>query len=246
MLHMMGVETEFSIAALDKNGSRVQPGLVSEQLLRKAKDRFAYLSDAQNRLYLANGGLLYIDHGAHPEFATPECTTPDTIVQYIQAGDAILDLLSKELEDSTDITEVRTFKGNVDYTNPDITWGCHESYLHRANWYKRSPQLIPHLVSRIIFTGGGGWNNRSPGLEFSVSPRVNHLIHEISDETTQDRGIFHTKNESHCGKHHLNRLHIICGVSAFSETANWLKMGTTALVIAMVDQKLRVGGSGPP
>ena len=156
MLHMMGVETEFSIAAFDGNGSRIHPGLLSEQLLKKARGEFAYLSDTQNRLYLANGGLLYVDCGAHPEFATPECTTPDAIVQYIQAGDAILELLSKQLEDSPNIAEVRTFKGNVDYTNPDITWDCHESYLFRSRWYKRPPQLIPHLVSRIIFTGGGG------------------------------------------------------------------------------------------
>jgi hypothetical protein len=98
--------------------------------------------------------------------------------------------------------------------------------------------MIPHLVTRIVYTGAGGWNSLSPDLEFLLSPRVVHLAHEVSGESTHDRGIFHTKNESLSGQGY-HRMHLLCGESLDSETASWLKLGTTALVVAMIQAGLR-------
>jgi len=103
------------------------------------------------------------------------------------------------------------------------------------------PQIVPHLVSRIIYTGAGGFNPLSSGLEFTLSPRVAHISRVVSGDSTADRGIFHTKNEPLCRDEH-NRLHIICGESLCSETAMFLKVGTSALIVAMAEAGVNPGG----
>jgi len=77
-------------------------------------------------------------------------------------------------------------------------------------------------------------------LEFTLSPRVPHLANVVSNNSTSDRGIFHTKDES-LTKPGFHRLHIICGESLCSETAMWLKVATTALVVAMAEAGLSPG-----
>jgi hypothetical protein len=136
---------------------------------------------------------------------------------------------------------MQVFKCNVDYfERSKSTWGCHESYLHRANPQVLPGPLIPFLVSRIIFTGSGGFNSLIPDLEFLISPRVEFLVKEISSKSTHERGIFHTKDEPLCqGGYH--RLHLLCGESNCSQVASFLKVGTTALVVAMIEAGLRVG-----
>src|SRR5437762_13076927 len=104
---------------------------------------------------------------------------------------------------------------------------------------------MPHLVSRVVYTGAGGFNNLSKGIEFTLSPRVAHLNRGVSGESTHHRGIFHTKGETLAG-HDYQRLHLLCGESVCSETAAWLKLGTTALIVAMVDAGLSPGDAVQP
>lgn len=236
---LFGVETEFGFAILDRQGKRVDADEAIHWLMTQARAQLPYLADNQ-RLFLQNGALLYIDCGDHPELTTPECTTPDELVAYLRAGEQMLAGIVAELERHHDVSEARLFKCNVDYMNETATWGCHESYLYRRRRTTLARQLIPHLLSRLIYTGSGGFNNQSSGIEFSLSPRVFHLNAEVADNSIRERGIFHTKNESLCGKG-FRRLHIICGDSNYSELANWLKVGTTALVVAMIDAGLQPG-----
>ncbi len=37
--------------------------------------------------FLGNGGRFYIDRGAHPEYATPECSSIREVVAHEKAGD---------------------------------------------------------------------------------------------------------------------------------------------------------------
>jgi len=55
------------------------------------------------------------------------------------------------------------------------------------------------------------------GLRFTLSPRVRFLEREVSNNSTRDRGIFHTKDETLAADGY-HRLHIICGESLCSET----------------------------
>jgi proteasome accessory factor A len=49
------------------------------------------------------------------------------------------------------------------------------------------------------------------------------------------RPIVNTRDEPHCDAHKYRRLHVIVGDANMSEVANFLKVGTTALVLAMIE-----------
>jgi proteasome accessory factor A len=128
------------------------------------------------------------------------------------------------------LAEVLLFKTNVDHSGSGATWGCHTSFMHRGNPEKFPAQIIPHLVSRIVYSGAGGLELTADGrLRFTLSPRVRFLECEVSNNSTSERGIFHTKDET-LAEEGYHRLHIITGESLCSETALWLNMGATALI----------------
>lgn len=239
---LFGIETEYALTGLDGRGEPIDREIVLQQLMALARARLPHIPDVTGRgLFLATGARFYIDVPDHPEFTTPECTTPWDVVRYVQAGERTLLRLATELVGrARRIAEVVILRSNVDYSGTGSTWGTHESYLHRSNPRALPAHVIPHLVSRIIYTGAGGFNSRFPhGIEFTLSPRVPHLEHTVSEQSTHSRGIFHTKDES-LSSNGYHRLHILCGESLGSEHAAWLKVGTTALVLALVD-----GGANP-
>ncbi len=232
---LMGIETEYAFSVVPRHGQSLDRLDLLHRMLGAVRERFPSIPDLYTGMFLPNGARLYIDTGLHPEYATPECVNPEETVAYVLAGDSILRDIAVSLEQgSSDVKEVLLFRTNVDYGGTYATWGCHESYLHSADPSALATQIIPHLVSRLIYTGAGGFNPLSKGMEFSVSPRVAHLKHVSSAESTHNRGIFHTKNETLAARGY-NRLHILCGESLCSHTATWLKIGTTALVVAMIE-----------
>jgi tetratricopeptide (TPR) repeat protein len=232
---LLGIETEYALFASDARGARTNPAQALDALMRNARRQLPYLSDEISRgLFLQNGARFYIDSGGHPEMTTPECGNPWDVVRYIRAGESILLRLADEKEGTRSTKRVALFRCNVDYSGGHTTWGCHESYLHRIDPKTLPEQIIPHLVSRLVYTGAGGFNNLSPGIEFTLSPRTVHLTAAVSHDSTQNRGIFHSKDEALCGNGY-HRLHILCGESVCSEAAAWLRSGTTALVVAMCE-----------
>jgi hypothetical protein len=239
---LFGVETEYALTGLDARGQPINRDLVLHGLMALARARLPYIPDVTGHgLFLASGARFYIDVDDHPEFTTPECTTPWDVVRYVRAGERTLLRLASELvRRDRRLKEVVILRSNVDYSGSGSTWGTHESYLHRSNPRALPAHVIPHLVSRVIFSGAGGFNSRfRHGIEFTLSPRVPHLEHSVSEQSTHSRGIFHTKNES-LSSPGYHRLHILCGESLCSAHAAWLKVGTTALVLALID-----GGANP-
>lgn len=230
---LFGIETEYAIS------SYLNESDLNQGLLQLAREQLDHLPDAGGGLFLGNGSRFYIDCG-HPELATPECTGPSEVVRYVLAGERILSRLVGEfLAADRFVGEVSLWKSNVDYSGTWATWGCHESYLHRMNPADLAAQIIPHLVSRIIYTGAGGFDSHSPGVRFLLSPRVPHLTGVMSANSTSERGIVHTKDEP-LASEGFHRLHLTCGESLCSETAMWLKVATTALVVAMAEAGLRL------
>lgn len=245
---MLGLETEYALTVMDRKGRGLAREKMIERLFKLARKKLSHLIAMNHRgVFLTNGSLLYLDCGLHVEFATPECLDPLDVVRYQAAGDRILADLAMELAaKDTNISEAVFSKCNVDYAyNSRTTWGCHESYLHRGEPAEFPGQIIPHLVSRIVYTGAGGWNSLSPDLEFLISPRVVHLVADVSHDSTQDRGLFHTKDEPLSGRDY-HRLHLLCGESLCSETASWLKLGTTALIVALIEAGLKPGDAVMP
>lgn len=236
---MAGMEIEFGFAAFDRQGQRID-GEVLSRFLQSTRNHVATLPGGGTRLFLENGGLLYVDVGNHLEWATPESTSPTDIVTYMRSGERLIAKIVSELESIDPCAEVRVWKGNVDYIQTESTWGCHESYLYTSSGAKISEQLVPFLVSRIIFTGSGGLNIASRGIEFSLSPRVAHIRHVVSNSSTCKRGVIHTKNETLNAKGY-NRLHVICGESNCSQFQTWLKTGTMMIIMAILDAGKRPG-----
>ena len=232
---LFGIETEYALTAIGADGRTLSRKPLLVDLLELAKRRYPHLPDAQAPgVYLENGSRLYLDCGRHPELSTPECSNPWDIVRYTLAGEQILSDLADTLKQRRGIPELSIFKCNVDYSGSRQTWGCHESYLHRADPERVAKQVIPHLVSRIIYTRAGGFNNFSPGIKFLLSPRVPHLVKTVSDCSTSNRGIFHSKDEPLCGRG-FHRLHILCGESQCSERSAFLKVGVTALIVRLIE-----------
>lgn len=238
---LLGVETEYAVTGIDREGRPVDRPSLVDKLMQAARRIYPHLRDGSGGgIFLANGARFYVDRGAHPEFATPECEDPRDVVRYIRAGEAMLLDLARQVEDGHRGLEVQIFRSNIDYGRSGSSWGCHESYLYRSNPLHLPMQLVPHLVSRMIYAGPGGFKPLSPGLEFTLSPRAWLLSSVSSPDSTGNRGIFHLKDESLSGPG-WHRLHVICGESLCSDTAALLKVGTTALVLATIEACHRPG-----
>jgi proteasome accessory factor A len=240
---LFGMETEYAVdgraTAYDAVSAK---HVLAWQVIDVAREQLKYLTDFGEGMFLENGSRLYIDSGYHPELSTPECADPWDVVRYILAGERIFLDLAGKINARNPEADLSFFKCNVDYSGTGTTWGCHESYMHRMSPEKLSQEIIPHLVSRIIYTGAGGFDSLAPGLTFTISPRVPHLEKVVSESSTSARGIFHTKDESLSGGGY-HRLHLICGESLCSQTAMWLKVATTALVVAMAEAGITLGQS---
>ncbi len=240
---LFGLETEYAFSALDPIGESLDRMEVLNTVFRLARERVPSLPAGRGHgLFLGNGMRAYVDAGCHVEVCTGECTTPGEVVRYVEAGDRILTkLAAAAVADDPSLGRVILSRSNVDYGGSGATWGCHESYNHRSDPQMFPREIIPHLVSRIVYTGAGGFDNLSSGVRFLLSPRVAHLQTDVSNDSVAHRGIYHTKDEALCndGSH---RLHLICGESTCSRLTGWLKIGTTALVVAMIDAGLGPGG----
>ena len=241
---LFGVETEYAVAGLRSDGEAVAREEIVHSLMDAARQRLVWAPDLHpgSGMFLQNSSRLYVDCGLHPEFATGECANPWDAVRYVEAGHRILAELASSVEaGSAPGTEILCLRSNVDLGGTRATWACHENYLHRRPQNQLQSQMIPHLVTRVIYTGSGGFNPFSHGLEFTLSPRMAHFECLVTENSTRDRGLWHTKSEPLCAGY--KRLHVLCGESQCSETATFLKIAATALVTAMADAGLKPGSA---
>jgi len=135
--------------------------------------------------------------------------------------------------------DVMGLQTNVDHGGSGTTWGCPHLVLASHKSKIAAGEIIPlgesdHLHRR------GRRRSRLGGFALHTFTRVAFLEKEVSDASTNTRGIFHTKDETLCASG-FHRLHLICGESLCSETALWLNMGATALVVAMIEMGLCPG-----
>ncbi len=190
--------------------------------------------------FLGNGGRFYIDRGGHPEYATPECLRLKDLVAHEKAGDRILlDLMvgAKRLLDSgSQRGTLQVFKNNVDSFG--TTYGGHENYLVTPSAMEDIRSLIPFLVTRQIFTGSGKvisrYNTDTP--PYQITQRADFIDRIFSDRTSEVRGIINVRKREIPREGQNRRLHIIVGDSNMSEYAIWLKIGTTSMVLRLLEE----------
>ena len=203
--------------------------------------------------FLFNAGRVYIDMG-HLEYATPECMGLWDIVAFDRAGDVIL---HRALHALGLAKEASFLKNNIDhYTG--ATFGCHENYLVRRNVPFSTvviPALLPFLVTRQIFCGAGRVGSyddsfyyyghsprdnadREDPIDFQISQRADHIVTEIYQWIQFSRAIINTRDEPLADHSKYRRLHLLVGDSNMSEYATALKVGTTAMVLNLLERKI--------
>lgn len=189
---------------------------------------------------LTNGARYYVDH-AHPECSTPECRTTTETVLYDRAAEEIM---RRSMQRAKALLpndgEIVVYKNNSD--GKGNSYGCHENFLvDRAVPFGRLvSQITPHFVTRQVFTGAGKVGCEAPGsvpgdVAYQLSQRADFFEEEVGLETTLKRPIVNTRDEPHCDPAKYRRLHVIVGDANMSEVATFLKVGTTAIVLSMIE-----------
>jgi Pup amidohydrolase len=190
---------------------------------------------------LTNGARLYVDH-AHPEYSTPEVTNPLDAVIWDKAGERIMAeaaLRVAAFAPTSTTAPIQLYKNNTD--NKGASYGTHENYLMaRATPFADIVRhLTPFFVSRQVVTGAGrvGIGADGRGVGFQISQRADFFEVEVGLETTLKRPIINTRDEPHADPEKYRRLHVIIGDANLAEVSTYLKIGTTALVLAMIEDR---------
>ena len=189
---------------------------------------------------LANGARYYVDH-AHPEMSTPECADPLQAVLYDRAGELITQqsmAAANQLLPADQ--ELVVYKNNSD--GKGSSYGTHENYLvsRETPFGQIVKHCLAHFITRQIFTGSGKVGAELPGqrtdeVHFQLTQRADFFEEEIGLETTLKRPIVNTRDEPHADPSKYRRLHVIVGDANLSQVATLLKLGTTGIVLAMIE-----------
>jgi Pup amidohydrolase len=187
---------------------------------------------------LTNGARLYVDH-AHPEYSGPECTEPLAAVLWDKAGERVMEEAAAQASAVPGTAPIQLYKNNTD--NKGASYGCHENYLmSRATPFAEIVRfLTPFFVTRQVICGAGRVGRGADGREegFQISQRADFFEVEVGLETTLKRPIINTRDEPHADPEKYRRLHVIIGDANMSELATYLKLGTTALVLSMIEDR---------
>ena len=261
---VMGIETEYGITVKNQpdfnpilsslllinsyetyRSSRIRWDYEAESPLRDARG-FEYMEDKEVpskeesrliNLILSNGARFYVDH-AHPEYSSPETTNPRDCVIWDRAGERILNLSRSRAEAvSPPEQRILIYKNNTD--RKGNSYGTHENYLldRKVPFARIVQNMMPFFVTRQIYTGAGkvGAENNAESCDYQISQRADFLETEVGLETMHSRPIVNTRDEPHADPEKYRRLHVIVGDANMSEVANYLKTGTMAIVLSMVE-----------
>ncbi|MGE0472501.1 MAG: proteasome accessory factor PafA2 family protein [Nitrospirales bacterium] len=208
--------------------------------------------------FLLNAGRMYVDMG-HLEFASPECHSLWDMLTYDRAGDC---LIQDCLDDLGIADQVSIIKNNVDHET-GATFGCHENFLVSRDFpftQRGLGKLIPFLVTRQVFTGAGrvgmtrnldGWielediegitrpRSKKPAqneMVYQISQRPDFIVNDFFEWVQHNRAIVNTRDEPLADPNRFRRLHLLVGDSNMAEEATLLKMGTTGLVLQLIEE----------
>lgn len=223
----------FTVAQLSTNPDDAQfdpPGTPVRSREEERSDRI-----------LVNGARFYNDHG-HPEYATPECRSLRDLIAQDRAGERIVFAAAQKHAEKCG-RAVSIYKNNTDFHG--ASYGTHEGYLMQRDVPIEAliQGLLPFFATRQIYAGAGkvGTENESTArhVPYQISQRADFFSVEASVDTLHNRPLVNTRDEPHATPRRFRRLHVICGDANMSEYANALKVGTTALVLRLLEARLR-------
>ncbi|MGC8509702.1 MAG: depupylase/deamidase Dop [Acidimicrobiales bacterium] len=191
---------------------------------------------------LTNGARLYVDH-AHPEYSSPECRTPLEGLLYDVAGEEVMRRALRVANGSLrDVDAITLYKNNSD--GKGNSYGCHENYLVRRDlpFDDVVRAMVAHLVSRQIILGAGKVGTETDdglasGATYQLSQRAEFFEEVVGLETTMKRPIVNTRDEPHADAERFRRLHVIVGDANMSQVATLVKLGSTALLLALLEDE---------
>ena len=199
--------------------------------------------EIKSDLVLRNGARFYNDH-AHPEYSTPECATLRALVAQDKAGERILLECARRRNLQLPAGQaVQLYKNNTDFSGH--SYGCHDNYLmsRAVPWERIVSGVLPFLVTRQIFAGAGKMGIEAEGAAgqpgvYQISQRADFFAVLVSIDTMNRRPLVNTRDEPHADAHRYRRFHVIVGDANMSEWATAVKVGTTALVLDLIERDL--------
>jgi proteasome accessory factor A len=231
---IFGLENEYGVTCTFRGQRRLSPDEVARYLFRRVVSW-----GRSSNVFLKNGARLYLDVGSHPEYATPECDNAIDLVTHDKAGERTLEGLlmdaERRLREEGIAGDIYLFKNNTD--SAGNSYGCHENYLvgRHGEFSRLADVLIPFLVTRQMICGAGKVLQTPRGAVYCVSQRAEHIWEGVSSATTRSRPIINTRDEPHADAERFRRLHVIVGDSNMNEVTTLLKIGTTDLVLRMIE-----------
>ncbi|WP_120520188.1 depupylase/deamidase Dop [Arthrobacter celericrescens] len=187
-------------------------------------------------MVLGNGARLYVDH-AHPEYSSPEVTNPLAAVTWDAAGDLVALAAVRKLAADPELPPINLYKNNTD--NKSVSYGSHENYLmpRSVPFGEIVRGLTPFFVTRQVICGAGrvGLSQDGSRPGYQISQRADFFEAEVGLETTIRRPIINTRDEPHATADKYRRLHVIIGDANLSQVSNYLKFGTTAMVLSLIE-----------
>ncbi len=223
---VQGTEHEYTLFCRKMGSMGFDPHTLALDLLRESDLHLA-------GEFVTNGSRVYYDVG-HFEVSTAETTNFHDVVVWEKAGEKILDWLRRVMEEKYTAggVKIHAFKNN---TSPDGTsYGSHENYCVSRDvpWPNRFIRdLVPHLSTRIIYTGAGDIIKG----KYVLSPMAFLTSQVISGETMHDTGILNTRDEPHADGRRWRRLHVIVGDALMNEAAIMLRHFTTSAILQLME-----------
>ncbi|MDP6037768.1 MAG: proteasome accessory factor PafA2 family protein, partial [Candidatus Latescibacteria bacterium] len=204
--------------------------------LQKDRKRKIPFKELKSDLIIYNGSRFYNDH-THPEYSTGECLSLFELVAQDKAGERVVDICARRRTDALAQGIVRMYKNNTDFEGH--SYGCHENYLmDRSVPFERILDgLLPFFATRQIFCGAGkvGVEREDKAAIYQLSQRSEFFEVIASVDTMHKRPLVNTRDEPHADPEKYRRLHVIVGDANMSEYITALKVGTTALVIDLIE-----------
>jgi hypothetical protein len=219
----LALGTDDALGPLDRN-------LAYRLLLHELRSLVPCLPDGGNGLFTP-GFRFYLDAGDHPEMALVETASPWQLLELKQASFALLNQAVQRVRRI--VPGLVVLVNNHDYVAPAY-WGCHENYAIRLHPIALLQGMIPFLATRHLLAGNGRIDPRGRVL---LSARAPAMVQVTGGSTTCNRALFSTcRHEPLMSRGpFVHRLHLICGDSLASQTGEFLKVSTTALVVTWLE-----------
>ncbi|MBW4030253.1 MAG: proteasome accessory factor PafA2 [Acidobacteria bacterium] len=260
---ILGIETEYGIAGGPDRDPTTASSIIVNAYAQQGRTRISWDfndespgADARGILsggslapmiethlantVLTNAARLYVDH-AHPEYSSPECRTPGEATLYDQAGEEVMRRALRVANESLPADlGITLYKNNSD--GKGNSYGTHENYLvaRSVDFSDVVRAMVPHFVSRQVVVGAGKVGaetevGQAADPDFQLSARAEFFEEVVGLETTLKRPIINTRDEPHSDAERFRRLHVICGDANMSPVATFVKLGSTALLLAALE-----------